>query len=88
MEEAAGMRGFEARRRAAAAANFASFGGAADGEVMFERWDGVAGALPDTGRGPCLDPARDSRTSCARRAEREDVFLRGVTTIGASESED
>jgi hypothetical protein len=82
------MRGFDARRRAAAAANLASFGGAAEGDAT---WEGVAGKRAAPGaeaRGACLEDARDSKTSWASRAESEVVFLRGVTTTGASESED
>jgi hypothetical protein len=87
-EETPAVRGFEARRRAAAAATLASFGGAEEGDATR---DGVAGdwAAPDAkARGACLDDARESNTSWASRAEREVVFLRGVTTMGTAESED
>jgi len=89
--DAAAVRGFAARRRAAAAANLASFGGAAAGDASLAACDGVAGesAPPDAAaRGACLEDGRDKSTSWASNDERDEEFLRGVTTIGASESDD
>jgi hypothetical protein len=54
-------RGFEARRRAATAAIFASLGGAAEGEAVLEACDGVAGERAE--RGASLEDARDVSTS-------------------------
>jgi hypothetical protein len=58
------VRGFEARRRAAAAACFASLGGAAEGdEAVFAGVEGISAPPDGAARGACLDDARDISTS-------------------------